>query len=83
MNGKGNRWLWIGGIGAVATGVCCFTPILVIGLGAVGAGAALAYADAVLFPLLAVFLGMMAYGAWRLWRRGGNAPPGSPGTHRK
>lgn len=43
--------------------VCCFTPLLVIVLGAVGLSAALGWLDYVLFPVLAIFIGITVY-AW-------------------
>lgn len=48
--------LWIGGVGAVVTALCCFTPILVVLLTAIGIGGLNAYLDAVLLPLLLGFL---------------------------
>jgi mercuric ion transport protein len=56
-------------IGAVVTAVCCFTPVLVILLGAVGLGAMTGYLDYVLFPALAGFLGLMALGYVRHQKR--------------
>ncbi|MCP5412078.1 MAG: mercury resistance system transport protein MerF [Alphaproteobacteria bacterium] len=53
-------------IGSVIVALCCFTPILVIGLGAVGLSAWLGWLDYVLLPALALFLGLTA---WSLWRR--------------
>jgi mercuric ion transport protein len=41
------------------------TPVLVILFGAFGIGAMVAYLDMILFPLLAVFLGMAGYGYWK------------------
>lgn len=52
-------------IGSVVATICCFTPVLVILFGAVGLSAWLGWIDYVLFPALAVFLGMTAYGLWR------------------
>jgi mercuric ion transport protein len=57
-----------GGTGSVITAICCFTPVLVIGLGAVGLSAWLGWLDYVLFPMLAAFLGLTAYGLWRRQR---------------
>jgi mercuric ion transport protein len=48
-------------IGTVIAAVCCFTPLLVILLGAVGLSAALGWLDYVLFPALAVFIGITVY----------------------
>ncbi|MEQ1755917.1 MAG: mercury resistance system transport protein MerF [Micropepsaceae bacterium] len=51
--------------GSIIAAICCFTPILVVGLGAVGLSAWLGWIDYVLLPTLAVFLGITAYGLWR------------------
>ena len=51
--------------GSVMVALCCFTPILVVLLGAVGLSAWLGWLDYVLFPALAVFLGIAGYGVWR------------------
>ena len=55
-------------IGSVVAAICCATPILVITLGAVGLSAWLAWLDYVLFPALALFLAIAAYGLWRRQR---------------
>ncbi|MEE9545733.1 MAG: mercury resistance system transport protein MerF [Rhodospirillales bacterium] len=47
-------------------GLCCFTPLLVIGLGAVGLSAWLAWIDYILLPGLLIFLCLTGYGLWRL-----------------
>lgn len=62
--------LQTGIIGSVVAAICCFTPALVILLGAVGLSAWLGWIDYILLPALAVFLGVTAYGLWR-YRRGG------------
>jgi mercuric ion transport protein len=54
--------------GTVITAVCCFTPVLVVALGAVGLSAWLGWLDEVLFPLLAVFVGLTALAVYRLRR---------------
>ncbi len=56
------RWVWIGGIGAGLAALCCFTPVLVLLLGAVGLAALTGYFDYVLLPALLVFLGILVYG---------------------
>jgi mercuric ion transport protein len=53
--------------GSVVVALCCVTPILVIALGVIGLSAAVGWLDFVLFPLLAVFLGLTGYA---LHRRG-------------
>ena len=55
-------------VGSIIAAVCCFTPALVILLGAVGLSAWLGRIDYVLFPALAIFLGLTAYGLWRRQR---------------
>ena len=53
----------IGAIGAVLSALCCFTPLAVISLTALGMGAAVSYLDRVLWPLMAAFLVVMVL-AW-------------------
>lgn len=62
------RLLRIGVGGSIFAALCCFTPILVVLLGAVGAAAWVGYLDYVLFPMLAIFIGIMAY-AWQKRRQ--------------
>ena len=56
-------------VGSVVAAICCFTPALVLLLGAVGLSAWLGWLDYVLFPALAVFLGLTAWAVYRLRRR--------------
>lgn len=60
-----NKLICTGGLGSVIVAVCCFTPVLVVGLGAVGLSAWLGWIDYALFPVLAAFVGITAYGLWR------------------
>ncbi|QRJ65633.1 mercury resistance system transport protein MerF [Azospira restricta] len=54
------------GIGGTAiAALCCFTPILVV---LVGAAAWVGYLDCVLFPALAIFIGHTVY-AWNKRRQ--------------
>ena len=55
------KLLGIGVGGTVIAALCCFTPVLVVLLGAVGLTAWLAWLDFVLLPLLALFLVITAY----------------------
>jgi len=57
--------LKIGVIGAGVAALCCFTPLLVIALGALGLGAAMVWLDVVLPPMLAFFLLLTGYALWR------------------
>ncbi len=65
-------------IGSVTAAICCFTPVLVILLGAVGLSAWLGWLDYVLFPALAIFLGLTGYAVYRLKRK--PAAQGDPGA---
>lgn len=58
------KLLCTGAAGSVITAICCFTPVLVLLLGAVGLSAWLGWIDYVLFPALAVFLGITVYALW-------------------
>ena len=58
-------WFGVGLTGFCVTAVCCFTPALVLILGALGFSAWLAWLDFVLLPALVAFLAIAVYG-WRL-----------------
>lgn len=62
---KDENLLRVGVVGALVAAVCCFTPVLVVLLGAVGLSAAVGWLDYVLLPALAVFVGVMAYATHR------------------
>jgi mercuric ion transport protein len=53
--------------GTILIAICCFTPILVITLGAVGLSAITPYLDYVLLPALAllIVLTLISYINWR------------------
>jgi protein-S-isoprenylcysteine O-methyltransferase Ste14 len=57
-----SRCLKVGTLGAVVTAVCCFTPILVLGLGIVGLGILIPYLDYLLVPALGLFLVLTVFG---------------------
>lgn len=57
-------------IGTVVTAICCFTPVLVVALGALGLSAWLGWLDVVFFPLLALFVGLTAFAIYRHRRAG-------------
>ena len=65
-----------GVIGTIVAAICCFTPFLVVVLGAVGLSAWLGWLDYVLFPLLFASMGLLAY-ALHL-RYGGPGPSPTP-----
>ncbi len=62
---KKNRLLMVGIVGAIVTALCCFTPILVVLLGAMGLAALVGYLDYVLFPVLGVFLLLVVVAIYR------------------
>lgn len=50
--------------GTIAVAICCFTPILVIAVAAIGLGAMTRYLDYVLIPALVV----LVFVTWRAYR---------------
>ena len=66
-----NRLLATGLIGTVIAAICCFTPVLVVVLGAVGLSAVLGWIDYVLLPALVFFLALTVYAVWRRSRHTG------------
>ena len=58
---KNRTLLRTGVIGSAVAAVCCVTPVLVVLFGAVGLSALVVYLDYVLFPALAVFVGITIY----------------------
>ncbi len=68
-----------GVIGSVIAAICCFTPVLVLLFAAVGLSAWMGWwLDYVLFPALAIFLGLTGYAVYRLKRK--PAAQGDPGA---
>ncbi len=65
---KDKMRLGIGVGGTVAAAICCFTPALVILLGAVGLSAWLAWLDYVLLPTFVLFVGFTTF-AFIRWMR--------------
>ena len=65
-----DRLLQIGVIGSIIAALCCFTPVLVILLGAVGLSSLTGYLDIVLLPALALFLVITGYALWKRSRTG-------------
>jgi hypothetical protein len=63
-------------VGTLVAAVCCFTPFLVVLLGAVGLSAWLGWLDYVLFPALFASMGLAAHA---LYLRAGKVGP-RPGT---
>ncbi len=57
-----DKMIRIGAAGSIVAMICCFTPVLVILFGAIGLGGLIAGIDIILFPALAVFLGLLVFG---------------------
>lgn len=68
---ENRKLLRIGGIGTVVTAVCCFTPILVVALSALGLVRTIAYLDMVLFPMLFMFILLLSVALFTRMRRNG------------
>jgi mercuric ion transport protein len=69
QNQRNNKLLISGIVGALVAAVCCFTPILVIGLIGVGLSALVGGIDYVVFPIMFASLGLIAYALYQ--RSGG------------
>ncbi len=63
--------------GTAAVALCCFTPVLVLALAAVGLGAFTPYLDYVFYPALLV-MGAVTVLAYRKWRWGCAPQSGIP-----
>jgi mercuric ion transport protein len=62
---KEKRLLFVGLAGTIVAALCCFTPILVALLAAVGLSAATGYLDHVLLPAAVIFAGITVYALLR------------------
>jgi len=62
---KQRKLLRVSIVGTVVAALCCFTPMLVIFLGAIGLSGLLAYLDYALLPALAFFIGLTIYALYR------------------
>ena len=60
-----NKMLATSLIGTVIAALCCFTPLLVMALGAVGLSAILGYLDYILLPALGLFILMTIFALYR------------------
>ncbi len=65
-----NKLLKTGLIGSAVMAVCCFTPVLVLTMGAVGLSGLVGWwLDLLLLPTLGLFVLMAGYGFYRLRQR--------------
>jgi len=62
---KEHTLLRLGVVGSIIVALCCFTPILVVLIAAVGLSAITGYLDYVLLPALLFFIGLTIYAFWR------------------
>jgi len=62
---RDSRLLQVGIIGSVVAALCCFTPVLVVLLGAIGLSAPVGVLDYVLLPVLAMFVAITVYALWK------------------
>jgi mercuric ion transport protein len=60
--------LQTGIVGTIVAAICCFTPLLVILLGAIGLSSAVGLLDLVLLPALGLFIVITGYGLWKRFR---------------
>ena len=73
---KDKSLLRVGVIGTGVVALCCFTPILVILVVGVGLSSIVGYLDLVLFPALAIFVGITVYALYRRSQRTGQVKNG-------
>lgn len=57
--------LRLGVVGSIIAALCCFSPLLFVLFSAVGVAAWMGYADYVLWPTLAIFVGLTLYALYR------------------
>jgi mercuric ion transport protein len=62
---KSGALVKLGVAGSITALLCCFTPVVVILLAAVGLSAMIGWLDYILMPALAVFVGITVYALWR------------------
>lgn len=65
---RNGRLLKTGVVGTVVAAICCFTPLPVAALGAIGLSAWVGYADYVVFPALALCVAITVYAVVRQQR---------------
>jgi mercuric ion transport protein len=68
QSAKAKRGFVAAVIGTVLVALCCFTPLLVVVLGAIGLSAFTSYLDYALLPALAVMI-VMTVVSYLKWRR--------------
>ncbi len=66
---KNHKLLTTGIVGTIIAALCCFTPLLVVVLGAVGLSAWLGWLDYVLLPALGIFIVITVYAVMQRMKR--------------
>jgi len=56
-----SKLLTTGIVGTVVSALCCFTPILVVSLGALGLSSLVGWLDLILIPAFLFFIGLTVY----------------------
>ncbi len=69
-----NKLLCTGCLGTIIAALFCFTPILFLGLGAVGLSAWLGWVDYMLFPVMFASMGLVALALYSRSGAKGRAP---------
>ena len=73
---RDRKCMGIGGVGAGVMALCCFTPVLVVSLGALGLSALVGWwLDLILFPALGFFLVLLGYGIYLRQRGAADREP--------
>ena len=77
---RDGKFIGIGGVGALLAVICCFTPALVLLLGVLGLSALVGWwLDLILFPAMAIFMGIAAYGFYLRRRASAGIAAGAEG----
>ena len=64
-----DRWLAVGVIGTALACLACLTPLATFALAAIGLGASVGHLDAVLLPVLVIFIALAVYRYRKACRR--------------
>jgi mercuric ion transport protein len=65
---KNSTLLKTGIVGTILALICCFTPLLVVLLGALGLASLIGFLDFILLPILAVFIFITLFALWKRQR---------------
>jgi len=62
---KNSMLLKTGIVGTIVAAICCFTPFLVLLLGAIGLSFLTGYLDFILLPALGFLIALTGYALWK------------------